>query len=137
MNSRYRFLSSKDEYELTNLVRDAFLAAQDGKDVDEMINGLLTTDEKLKIGRRIQVALLLKSGVSGEDIKLALGVGRDTITVVSKHLYGYPSCFELIQKRSQKVDKEFEKKAYSKAGGSKLVRKKKEYTGFKRKDVKR
>lgn len=137
ISNRYKLLNSKDEYELMNLVKNAFLAGENGSDVDEILKGLLTTDEKIKIGRRIQVAYLLMSGMSGEDIKTALGVGRDTITIVSKQLFNHPLCFKLISERQNKVEKEYEEKRFRKVGGSKLVHKNKEYTRFKRKDVKR
>ncbi len=130
-------MTSKDDYEITNLVKNAFLAAQNGLDVDEILNGLLTTDERIKIGRRIQVASLLLSGMSGEDIKTTLGVGRDTVTVVSKRVFGNPKCFELIQEHIKKVEREYNHKKYKIRGGSTLIHKKKEYTGFARKDVKR
>ncbi len=137
MNNRYKFLLDNDEYEITNLVKNALLAAQNGKDVEEVMNALLTTDEKIKIGRRIQIASMILSGSTGEEIKDLLKVGRNTITLVAKHLDRYPKGFELVNERKKKVEKEYEKKKYRKVGGSTLVFKKKEYTGFTRKDVKR
>jgi len=134
-NNRYKFLTKNDEYEITNLVRNAFLAAKDGKDVENVINGLLTTDEKLKIGRRIQVASMIIGGFSGEEIMKLLSVGRNTITLVSKHLSNYPKCFELVNLRSKKVEKTYKEKSYKKMGGSQLVFKKRKYTGFTRKEV--
>jgi Trp operon repressor len=137
MNNRYKFLLDNDEYEITNLVRNALLAAGDGEDVNEIMNAILTTDEKIKIGRRIQIASMIFSGMNGQEIKEILKVGRNTITLVSKHLDKYQKGFELILDRQKKVEKEFGKKAYKKVGGSKLVHKKKEYTGLTRKDIKR
>lgn len=137
MNIRYRFLSSKDEYDATNMVKSAFLAAKNSRDVEEIVNAILTTDEIIKVGRRIQIANMLAAGKTGEEIKTNLGVGRDTITKVSKHLAKYPAGFELIYERFQKVEKVYKDKSYRKVGGSQLVFKKRVYTGFKRKDVKR
>ena len=117
-NNRYKFLTRNDEYKITNLVKNAFLAAKDGKDVENVINGLLTTDEKLKIGRRIQVASMIIWGFSGEEIMKLLSVGRNTITLVSKHLSNYPKCFELVNIRSKKVEKTYKEKSYKKMGGS-------------------
>ena len=119
------------------MVRNAFLAAKDGNEVEEILNAILTSDEILKVGRRIQIANLLASGISGEEIKIILGVGRDTITVVAKHLNKYPVGFKLIYDRSRKVEKVYKEKSIKKVGGSTLVFKKNEYTGFKRKEVKR
>ena len=60
---RYKFLQKEDLFEALNRLRDAFLAAKDGNEVEEIINGLLTQDEKLKIGRRILVAEYIKDGM--------------------------------------------------------------------------
>lgn len=136
-NNRYKFLTTEEEYEVTNLLRNAFLAAKDGNDVDEIINGLLTTDEKIKIGRRIKMAFMMLSGFSGEEIMSFLHVGRNSITLVSKHLDKYSKCFELIKIREKKVDDIYKEKSYKKTGGSKVIHKKKTYTGFIRKNVKR
>lgn len=136
-NNRYKFLTEEEEYETSNLLRNAFLAGKDGRDVNEIINGLLTTDEKIKLGRRIKIALMMLSGFSGEEIMDFLHVGRNSVTLVSKHLDKYPKCFELIKTREKKVDGNYKKKSYRKIGSSKMIFKHKEHTGFKRKDVKR
>ena len=51
---RYVFLREKDIFEALNKVRDAFLAAKDGNEVNKIIDGLLTYDEKLKICRKLR-----------------------------------------------------------------------------------
>ncbi len=136
-NNRYKFLTEKEEYEIANHVRNAFLAAQNGKDVQEIISALLTTDEEIKIGRRIQIAYMMISGFTGEEIMNTLHVGRNSVTLISKHLSRYPKGFELINERQKKVEKTYKDKSYKSRGGSRLVFKKKEYAGFTRKDVKR
>lgn len=134
---RYRFLRKEDLYEAFNRLRDAFLAAKDGNEVEEIINGLLTYDEKLKIGRRILVAEHIKEGMGFDEIIKTLKVGKNTIASVMKSLDTYPDSFELIRKRKSKVESTYSKRAHRFVGGSKLVFKKREYTGFKRKDVER
>lgn len=134
---RYRFLTNEDIYEALNRLRDAFLAAKDGNEVEEIITGLLTYDEKMKIGRRILVAEFIKAGLGIEEISKILKVGKGTIISVMKILDEHPSFLDLIKKRSHKVEKEYQDKKYRSIGGSKLVYKNNEYTGFKRKDVKR
>lgn len=134
---RYKFLKKEDIYEALNRLRDAFLAAKDGNEVEEIMNGLLSTDEKLKIGRRILVAEYLKAGMKFETIVKTLKVGKNTIISVMKNLENYPDFIELINKRTHKVEKEYSKKKYNLIGASKLVYKKKTYSGFKRKDVQR
>lgn len=134
---RYRFLRKEDLYEAFNRLKDAFLAAKDGNEVEEIINGLLTHDEKLKIGRRILVAEYIKEGLGFDEITKALKVGKNTIASVMENLDKYPNSFELIRKRKSKVESIYNKRAHRFVGGSKLIFKKKEYTGFKRKDVER
>ena len=36
-NNRYKFLTEKDEYEIFNLVRNAFLSAHNGRDVEKSV----------------------------------------------------------------------------------------------------
>ena len=66
-----------------------------------------------------------------------MGVGRDTITVVAKHLIKYPAGFKLIYDRARKVEKVYREKSKKEVYSSTLVHKKKEYTGFTRKKVER
>ncbi len=134
---RYGFLTKDGLFTALNKLKSAFLAANDGHDVEQIINGLLTSDEKIKIGRRIQIAQQLLSGMPGSDIIDELKVGKGTVNLVAKNLIEYPRCFELILKRQELVEREFKEKAYVKIGGPKLIFKKKEYSGFTRKSVKR
>ena len=133
---RYHFLTESDVYEALNQLRNAFLAAKNGKEVDEIINGLLTHDEKMKIGRRIIIASLLDSSTVIEVVNIS-HVGRTTVSLVSKLKDTYPKCFQLIRNREKQIEKVYEDKKYRKAGGSTLIFKRNEYTGFRRKDVKR
>lgn len=134
---RYKFLQKEDIYTALNRLRDAFLAAENGTEVEEIINGLLTQDEKLKIGRRILIAEYLKDGIKFEDIVKELKVGKNTIMSVMKSLDEHSNFINLINKRTKKVEKEYSRKKYTLTGGSTLINKRKEYTGFKRKDVRR
>src|SRR3989344_8226155 len=134
---RYRFLEKEEIFEALNKVRDSFLAAKDGNDVEQLMNGLLTFDERMKIGRRILIAQCLLSGLQTEEIQKLLKVGKSTISQVARNIDEYEKCFSLINERGSKVEKEYKSKKYRALGGSTLVFKKKEYTGIKRKDVKR
>lgn len=134
---RYDFLEDKEVFEAFNKVRDAFLAAKDGKEVDKIMEGLLTRDEKLKIGRRIIIATALISGATIEEVVTRLRVGRNTAIHISRRLEKYQECFDLIDKRSKIVEKKYQDNKFKKVGGSQLVFKKKVYTGVKRKDIKR
>ena len=126
-----------DVYEALNKVRDALLAARDGSEVDMVMNGILTFDERMKVGRRIKIAELLLSGLTMEEIKDNLKVGFGTIQHVANRLDKYKKCFELIKERTKKIEREYKKNAYVLSGGSTKVFKTREYTGYKRKNVKR
>ncbi len=134
---RYAFLSKEAAYEALNQLRSAFLAAKDGNDVEGIIKGVLTSDERFKIGRRVQIAQLLKRGVGYEEIRDMLKVGFTTINFVDRSLCEHSRAFDLIDKRSDKVEREHRSKAYARSGGSLQVFKKASYTGFSRKDVRR
>lgn len=135
---RYKRLTKEDVYEALNKVRDAFLAAKDGEQVNEIINSILTTEEKLKIGRRVLIAEYLKvDSLTVDEIRAMLKVGYSTIQSVARRIARYPLGFRLIEHRSKRVEKEYENKKLREVGSSLLVYKRKEYTGFKRKDVKR
>lgn len=124
-------------YEALNKLRAAFLAAKDGGEVEKIIKGVLTHDERIKIGRRIQVAEMIKAGFTYEEIKNELKVGRHTIQETGRKISEFPFCFKLISERESRVEKEYRDKSYVKVGGPKMIFKRSVYTGFKRKDVKR
>lgn len=134
---RYKFLTKDDVYDAFNRLRDAFLAAKNGVEVEEIIKGLLTHDEKLKIGRRILVAEYLRDGIGIDEIAKTLRVGKNTIASVARKLDENSLFLDLIDKRKERVENEYGRRKYRFIGGSKLIFKKKEYAGFKRKDVKR
>ena len=137
MKRRYQRLEKEEVFEAFNRLRDSFLAAKDGVEVDIITDGLLTHDEKLKIGRRILIAEYLIAGHPIEYISNFLKVGRNTVMHVKRRLEKYQQCFELIERRRKLVGKEYENKSHRMIGGSQLIIKRKEYTGFKRADVKR
>lgn len=137
MSRRYKFLNQDSVFEAFNKVRDAFLAAKNGEEVDLITDALITYDERLKIGRRIIIAGLLDSDMGYQEIAHLLKVGSTTILSVDRQLTNHPQGFQLIFARSQKVENKYREKAYRKVGGTKVVFKKTIYTGYKRKDVPR
>lgn len=135
---RYSLLSRIKIQNALDSLRSAFLAAKDGYDVDEIMNGLLTEDEKIRIGRRIEIASLLMAGMTFDEIKSELQIGYSTIAIINSKIKDHPRCFELIEKRDEKEQKEYDTKKYkSKMITSKKVFRKKESSGFRRKDVRR
>ena len=134
---RYGFLAQNDIYEALNKLRDAFLAAKDGNEVTEIINGLLTDDEKIRIGRRILIAEALKYDGKFKEIVQISNVGYSTISWVSKQIVSFPKCFELVLKRGKKLEKEYQSKKFREVSLSPLPNRRKEYSGIKRSDIKR
>lgn len=130
-------MTEEDFFEAFNRLRDAFLAAKDGNEVKEIINALLTRDEKIRIGRRILIAEGLKNDTTQKELVQISNVGFSTISLVSKHLERHPKGFELVFKRREKLEKDYKSKKYVEVGGSTLIFKKKQYTGIKRSDIKR
>lgn len=137
MYRRYQFLPKDFVLNAISKLRAAFLAARNGDDVEEIIKGVLTYDERLKIGRRIEIAQMLEEGITYKEIADELKVGLSTIGLVDKLMRQHPNCYELIKEREEKVEREFSRKAYIGRGGSKMIFRRREYTGFKRKDVSR
>lgn len=134
---RYKFLHKEEVFEALNKLRAAFLAAKDGSEVEDIIKGILTSDERIKIGRRILVAQLLEKGLTFETIRNDYKIGKQTALQVQKLKDKYPKCFDLINQREEKVEVTFGKRAYEMMGSPKRFQKFPVYTGYKRKDVPR
>lgn len=134
---RYKRLTKEDIFEALNEIRNAFLAAKDGSEVDEIMSFIMTTEEKIRLGRRVLIAKWVEANNPLDDIYRILKVGKSTVQFVTRRRHLHPAGFESIVKRGHKVEDEYQKRAYRGTGGSKLWIKRKEYTGFKRKDVKR
>lgn len=134
---RYKFLEQEQVFMALNRVRDAFLAADDGEEVEEVMSALLTFDERMKVGRRVQIAEMIEAGYTHEEIVRDLKVGRTTVALVVKLLDSHPKGYAFVMRRQKKVEREYKSKKERSVGGSKLIFKKKEYTGFTRKDVRR
>ena len=134
---RYKFLDSNSVYSALNKLRASFLAAHDGNEVEEIIKAILTHDEMMKIGRRIQIAEMIQQKILYRQIAKKLKVGISTVLFVAGKLDKHPLGYKLITNREEKVKREYKTKSYESIGGSKLIFKKKVYTGFTKKDVQR
>jgi len=100
---RYQFLAKDFVYSALNKLRTAFLAAKDGEEVEELIKAILTGDERMKIGRRIEIAQLLQSGMTYDEITKFLKVGIPTVVAVARKIDQYPKAYQLINEREIKV----------------------------------
>lgn len=134
---RYSFLTKADNYEALNRLRDAFLAAKDGNEVNQIINGLLTEDEKIRIGRRIIISQALNANNTYQEIISVSNVGRTTVNWVARQMVLFPICFKLLLKRYYIVQKKYEHKRMREVTLSPLPDRRREYSGIKRSDIKR
>ena len=134
---RYQFLTKRDIYDALNKLRDALLAANDGNDVEELMKGLFTDEERMQLGRRIIIAEMLQEGYTHVEIVEDMHVGKATVSGVYNKLSSNPKCFELIFERHKKLEKEYQAKKYKDVYDWYHVLPKKEYTGVTRKDIKR
>jgi uncharacterized protein YerC len=134
---RYGFLEKESVYDALNKLRAAFLAARNGTEVNEIIMGILTHDERMKIGRRIQISQMLEAGLSYLEIRDNLKVGLATIGQVDKLSDSHPECYKLIGKREQKVEEVFKRRGFEMSGNPKAVFKTRIRTKFTRKEVPR
>lgn len=138
MLRRYYFLDNKSLPAIYDKVQAAFLAAKDGNEVKAVIDAILTPDEKVKVGRRILVAQLIKDGkITYEDLLKTLKVGKSTVAMVIHQMLINPEGFEAIFRRVKKVDQEYKDKAFATSVLSRHIVGPKTRTNFKRADVKR
>jgi len=76
---------STDEPRIDDLVAH-FLSAKTPVAMQRLLEGLLTPAERHAIGQRLQIAQLLKAGVSQREIARRLGVGIATVTRGSREI---------------------------------------------------
>ena len=76
---------STDKQLIQALVKH-FLAAKDAGSMQHLLEGILTPAELHAIGQRLQIAQLLKAGVSQREIAKRLGVGIATVTRGSREI---------------------------------------------------
>ena len=125
---RYKFLTKDSINTALNKLRKAFIVANNLETVKKITKGILTQDERMKIGRRIQIVQMLKSGLTYRQIREELKVGVNTIMLVERKMQQNPECFNLILDLKEKVViREKPMKAFQSLGGSKLIFKKRIY----------
>ncbi|MBN1168839.1 hypothetical protein JXA63_03015 [Candidatus Woesebacteria bacterium] len=96
---RYKFLKKDALYAALNRLRAALLAAEDGHDVENIMLAVLSHDERIKIGRRIEIAEMIRDGVGYDEIRQQMQVGKGTIANVVSKLEKYPDGYNLINRR--------------------------------------
>ncbi len=102
-----RFSEKKLSYDTQDIILKDFCAVLIGMKSEDAIfrflKDLLNRKERLMLVRRLQVAFLLNQGMSYDDIKKNLKVGKATIARISRWLEfgrgGYKDAIEKLSKR--------------------------------------
>jgi len=99
---------------------DVIDSLKDRKEIRLFFKDLLTPDEIATLMRRIEVAVLLTTGFTYDQIAQILGVGRDKVTNVQKSLNRSGEGYKIVikrllekRKRKLKLQKKREKTARS------------------------
>lgn len=83
----------------------AVLMAHNRAEVKFLLDDLLTATERIMLGKRLLIALLLKHGFSYAEIAGVLRVGETTIAAVSEKMQrggnGFNFVFERLQRREK------------------------------------
>lgn len=102
-------------------LKASFLTANDTDDVNSIIKGILTPDEQIKVGRRIQIAELYFEGKTYFDISKRLSVGQTTVLNVVKQITKNENCYRAILNKDLEIKYKIKKAKNKKVGSSKLV----------------
>lgn len=89
------------------------------KNVDEafkIIDSFFGKEEKLALGRRVEIARMLSEGSSLRDISGALKSSTKKVGEVYRRIYEFPDGFEIVLKKNKKLKREFSSKKYIKQG---------------------
>lgn len=125
MKVRISKLSEKERIRTLDALYTAVSSVRGREAVKLLLRDLLTSSERIMLGRRIIVARMLLYGESQREISRRLGVGRDTIHKVEKWLEdqmpGYENAIEGMEKE---FNKRQEKQLYRESA---LYRLKKKY----------
>lgn len=122
---RYNYLSKDSIHAAFAKLASAFLIAKTETEIKQILFSLFTSDERTKLGRRIQVAQMIKDNVPYRDITQELQVGKQTIMMVVRRMDSNPEGFQLILSQEGKQGKN--KRKYYIVGGSKMIYKRKVY----------
>ena len=99
------YLNQLPEKERTKLIGkfyDAINCLKTREEVRSFFRDLLSPDEIAMLVRRIEVARFLRKGITYEEIRAKLGVGKDKVTNVQKSLSRHGEGYNLMIERLEK-----------------------------------
>ena len=102
--SRYR-LTTNQINQLSQKLVAAVSQIRERDGLVQFFNDLLTTTERIMLGKRLLIALFLGQGRSYAEIRRVLKVGEQTIATVSERLQRDGRGFRLVLQKLEKEEK--------------------------------
>jgi len=100
-------LSPEDQAFTRKILFEAAKTAQNAKQLENFLSGLLTPSEQIMLGRRIWISRMLLENKRYEEIGERLHVGPNTITNVELWMRGLlPDYGDFIQKEIKRTTKQ-------------------------------
>lgn len=97
----YQIPESERE-ELLREVETLFSSCRSGEELQRLLRGLLSPDERVMFGRRLRIVKLLLEGKPHAVIASKLGVGFDTIDRVRRWLERERAAYHLLVERARR-----------------------------------
>ncbi len=114
MKKRAHMLSDKEKMVTLDALYTAASTLHGRADMKAFLRDLLTSSERIMLGRRIIIARMLMSGYTYRDIAERLGMGIDTVHRVQKLLYDQVPGYERAVKGIEtEMEKRRRRKIYS------------------------
>jgi len=92
-------LPKKERMKIIEEFYDVITSLKNRKEVKDFLSDLLTPNEIVNLMRRVEIALLLISGFSYDEIHLSLGVSKDKILHVHRGLINKGRGYKIVIKR--------------------------------------
>src|SRR3989344_2089095 len=104
--SKYKLSKDKIDQLSQHIINASFLI-RDRRDLNLFFGDLLTTTEKIMLGKRLLIAMMIERGRAYMDIRRMLGVSDPTIAIISEQLKkdgrGFRSAIKQLR-RKEKID---------------------------------
>jgi uncharacterized protein YerC len=129
MKVKYKKLTKEDRIKCLDALYTAIGCLKSRDDIKLFLRDLLTSSERIMIGRRIIIAQMLIDGYSHRNIAGEIGVGMDTIFRVQRWLTDDKKGYEkTIEKFNRELKKRNKSNAYLMSGSFADI--KKRYKGY-------